>query len=73
MLKKLTTHDIQDVSALFSLADKCAKAAEGRTWHSPVVHAVKGESKPMSGHSPRVAATTTIATKRRRRLVTTNR
>jgi hypothetical protein len=29
MLKKLTTHDIEDVSALFNLADKCAKAAEG--------------------------------------------
>jgi hypothetical protein len=35
MLKKLTTHDVQDVSALFSLADKCANAAEGRAWHSP--------------------------------------
>jgi hypothetical protein len=29
MLEKLATHDIQDVSALFSLADKCARAAEG--------------------------------------------
>jgi hypothetical protein len=26
MLEKLATHDVQDVSALFSLADKCAKA-----------------------------------------------
>jgi hypothetical protein len=34
MLEKLTTHDVKDVSALFSLADKCAKAAEGRAWHS---------------------------------------
>jgi hypothetical protein len=24
------THDIQDVSALFSLVDKCTKAVEGR-------------------------------------------
>jgi hypothetical protein len=31
MLEKLTTHDIQDVFALLSLADKCAKAAEGHT------------------------------------------
>jgi hypothetical protein len=30
MLVKLATHDIQDVSVLFSLADKCAKVAEGR-------------------------------------------
>jgi hypothetical protein len=30
MLKKLATHDIQDVSALFSMADKCARAVEGR-------------------------------------------
>jgi hypothetical protein len=29
MLEKLATHDVQDVSALFSLADKCAKATEG--------------------------------------------
>jgi hypothetical protein len=36
MLEKLATHDVQDVSMLFSLADKCAKATEGRTWHSPV-------------------------------------
>jgi hypothetical protein len=46
MLEKLDTHDIQDVSALFSLADNCAKAAEGRAWHSPVAQTVKGESKP---------------------------
>jgi hypothetical protein len=31
---------------LFSLTDKCAKAAEGHAWHSPVAQAVKGESKP---------------------------
>jgi hypothetical protein len=31
MLKKLATHDIQDVSTLFSLADKCAKVTEGHT------------------------------------------
>jgi hypothetical protein len=34
ILKKLTTHDIQDVYALFSLADKCAKVVEGRAGHS---------------------------------------
>jgi hypothetical protein len=34
MLKKLTTHDIQDVAELFSLANKCARAAEGHAWHA---------------------------------------
>jgi hypothetical protein len=49
MLKKLVTHDIQDVSALFSLVNKCAKAMEGRDWHSPVTQAAKGDSKPNAG------------------------
>jgi hypothetical protein len=44
MLEKLTTHDIQDVSALFSLADKCARAVEGHAWHSPAAQETKGES-----------------------------
>jgi hypothetical protein len=30
MLEKLATHDVHDVSELFSLVDKCAKAVEGR-------------------------------------------
>jgi hypothetical protein len=34
MLKKLATHDVETVSTLFALADKCARAAEGRAWHS---------------------------------------
>jgi chromatin remodeling complex protein RSC6 len=46
MLEKLATHDVQDVSSPFSLADKCTKAIEGRTWHSPAAQAAKGESKP---------------------------
>jgi hypothetical protein len=49
MLEKLATHDIQDMSALFSLADKCARVAEGRTWHSPAAQAAKGESTPSAG------------------------
>jgi hypothetical protein len=49
MLEKLATHDVQDVSALFSLADKCAKATEGCSWHSPAAQAAKGESKPNAG------------------------
>jgi hypothetical protein len=34
MLEKLVTHDVEIVSALFTLADKCARAIEGRAWHS---------------------------------------
>jgi hypothetical protein len=34
MLEKLTTHDVETVPTLFALADKCARAAEGRAWHS---------------------------------------
>jgi hypothetical protein len=29
MLEKLAMHDVQDVSKLFSLANKCVRAAEG--------------------------------------------
>jgi hypothetical protein len=34
MLEKLDTHDVEIVPTLFALADKCARAAEGRAWHS---------------------------------------
>jgi hypothetical protein len=34
MLEKLATHDVETVTTLFTLADKCARAAKGRTWHS---------------------------------------
>jgi hypothetical protein len=49
MLEKLATHDVQGVSVLFSLTDKCTKAVEGRAWHSPAAQAAKGESKPSAG------------------------
>jgi hypothetical protein len=29
MMEKLATHDIKDVTELFSLVDKCARAMEG--------------------------------------------
>jgi hypothetical protein len=35
MLEKLVTHQVKTVTTLFALADKCARAAEGRAWHSP--------------------------------------
>jgi hypothetical protein len=34
MLEKLVTHDVETITTLFTLADKCARAAEGRAWHS---------------------------------------
>jgi hypothetical protein len=34
MFEKLATHDVETVPTLFALADKCARAAEGRAWHS---------------------------------------
>ena len=34
MLEKLATHEVESVTTLFSLDDKCARAAEGRAWHS---------------------------------------
>jgi hypothetical protein len=34
MLEKLATHDVETVTMLFALADKCARAVEGRAWHS---------------------------------------
>jgi hypothetical protein len=34
MLEKLATHDVETFTTLFALADKCARAAEGRAWHS---------------------------------------
>jgi hypothetical protein len=34
MLEKLATHDVEIVTILFALANKCARAAEGRAWHS---------------------------------------
>jgi hypothetical protein len=34
MLEKLATHDVETITMLFALADKCARAVEGRAWHS---------------------------------------
>jgi hypothetical protein len=34
MLEKLATRDVDNVTTLFALTDKCARAAEGRAWHS---------------------------------------
>jgi hypothetical protein len=34
MLEKLATHDVETVTTLFALADKCATVAKGQAWHS---------------------------------------
>jgi hypothetical protein len=34
MLEKLATHDVDDITTLLALADKCARVAEGHAWHS---------------------------------------
>jgi hypothetical protein len=34
LLEKLATHDVEIISTLFTLANKCARAVEGRAWHS---------------------------------------
>jgi hypothetical protein len=46
MLGKLATHDIQDVAELFTLVDKCARAAEGRAWQTPPTPEVGKDGKP---------------------------
>jgi hypothetical protein len=49
MLEKLATHNIQDVTKLFSLADKCGKAVEGHAWHAPPTLEAGKECKPDTG------------------------
>jgi hypothetical protein len=46
VLKKLATHDMQDVSNLFSIVDKCARAVEGRAWHSQPAPEARKAGKP---------------------------
>jgi hypothetical protein len=52
MLEKLATHDVETVPTLFALADKCARAAEGRAWHSAPQTGVTQTGG--SGAAPRV-------------------
>jgi hypothetical protein len=76
MLEKLTTHDVETVTTLFALADKCARAAEGRAWHSApqirvaqtvgsgvVTQDGKNKKKKNHGHErPQPAALVVVAT-----------
>jgi hypothetical protein len=51
MLEKLATHDVEIVPTLFALADECARAVEGRAWHS--APQVGGTQPGGSGANPR--------------------
>jgi hypothetical protein len=46
MLEKLATHDVQDVSELFNLANKCTRATEGCVWHSQLALEAGNVGKP---------------------------
>jgi hypothetical protein len=66
MLEKLATHDVETVPMLFALADKCARAAEGRAWHSaPQTGAAQ------SGGSGAIPGMERRRRRRRRRTTTT--
>jgi hypothetical protein len=46
ILEKLANHEVKDVSELFSLADKYARAVEGRAWHPQPTLEVEKDDKP---------------------------
>jgi hypothetical protein len=50
MLEKLVTHQVETVTTLFALADKCARAAEGCAWYSTT------QARPAQTCGPNVAA-----------------
>jgi hypothetical protein len=54
ILEKLATHDVETVSTLFALADKCARAVEGWAWNSA----------PQTRWVPRVPSPGTVKRKR---------
>ena len=59
MLEKLATHEVESVTTLFSLADKCARAAQGRAWHSAPqggVAEASGSGATIQGGTPVAAA-----------------
>jgi hypothetical protein len=45
-LEKLAMHNVQDISELFSLVDKCTRAIEGRAWHSQLAPKAGKADKP---------------------------
>jgi hypothetical protein len=74
MLQKLATHDVGTITTLFALADKCARADEGRAWHSAphtgvaqtggsgaVTHDGKKKKKKNRGHEKPHSAALVVA------------
>jgi hypothetical protein len=50
MLEKLAMHDVEAIPTLFTLADKCARAAKGHAWHSaPRTGAAQSGAAPQDG------------------------
>jgi hypothetical protein len=80
MLEKLAMDDVETITTLFALADKCAKAAEGCAWHSApqtrvaqtggsgaVTHDGKKKKKKNRGHEKPHSAALVVATATRGR------
>jgi hypothetical protein len=63
MLEKLAMHDVETVPTLFALADKYARAAEGRAWHS-------AHKPELPSRVARVPSIETVRRKRRRTATT---
>jgi hypothetical protein len=74
MLEKLATHDVETVTTLFALADKCARAVEGRAWYSApqtgvaqiggsgaISHDGKKNKKKNRGHGKPLSAAPVVA------------
>jgi hypothetical protein len=74
MLEKLATHDVETITTLLALAEKCARAAEGRAWHSApqtgvaqtggsgaVTHDGKKKKKKNRGHEKPHSAALVVA------------
>jgi hypothetical protein len=74
MLEKLATHDVETITTLFALADKCTRAAEGCAWHSvpqtgvaqtggsgAVTHDGKKKKKKNRGHEKPHSAALVVA------------
>jgi hypothetical protein len=49
MLEKPAMHDIKDVTQQFSLAEKCARALDGRAWHTPPTPEAGKDGQPNTG------------------------
>jgi hypothetical protein len=74
MLEKLATHDVKTITTHFALADKCARDAKGRAWHSApqtrvtqtggsgaITHDGKNKKKKNRGHEKPHSAALVVA------------